>query len=378
MKKNIADNIEQKLHKIMRQEMEIPESVNIKIDETIQKIKSDNQNQITSVVKKERHWKRNVAAAAACILALSGITVTAATLSGWNQDLAKRFQADERKQKMLSDKKVTAPVDAQAENGGYCIKLEQALCSDHYMYLWFTITAPEGETISNDLGFSGVSLLADGEDIAGDKFRGSYDSGIPDGESQEDWNSNSIHYEFWIQLDDEGESLAGKTMTARFQDMYFGSTQDEGNIVQGPAGTWDVSWKLEYESSEKEFQVDQKLDQENITVKKVILSPISIAVEYEWERVKEAITVIDEDGTERIREQYKDPEIGPAALKLKDGTVENLDTSGAGSSGYVSGDETDHIYRTSVGCGKIIDVDNVAAVIFHSSVTEQDYEVPIR
>lgn len=382
MKKN---NMEQRLHRVMGQEMEVPESVNLRIDETLRKIKNENQSQsesqgeITPFVKKEKHWKRNVAAAAACVLALSGITVTAATLSGWNQDVAKKFSVDEKRQKMLSDKKVTVPVEAQAENGGYRIKLEQALCSDQYMYLYFTITAPEGENISNDIGFHGVSLLADGEDISDDKYMGGYCSGVPDEEVlQEDWNSNSIHYEFWVQMDEERESLSGKTMTARFKDMYFGTTQDEENIVQGPTGTWDLSWKLDYESSEQDFTVNQKLEQENTVVKKISLSPISIAVEYDWKREKETVTVINQDGTEGTTELYKDPEVWPAALKLKDGTVEELDTSGMGEGGYVSQDEKDSTYRVSNGCGKVIDVDNVVSVIFHSNETEQDYEVSIR
>lgn len=381
MKKN---NIEQKLHKIMGQKMEVPESVNLRIDETLQKIKNENQSQVIPFVKKESRWKRNIAAAAACILALSGITVTAATLSGWNQDVAKKFQADEKKQKMLTDKKVTVPVEAQAENEGYRIKLEQTLCSDQYMYFYFTVTAPEGESISNDLGFQDVTLLVDGKEPLSEgkehseeAYLGGYCSGVPDRESlQEDWNSNSVHYEIWVQVDNEGKSLSGKTMTARFQDMYFGMSQDEANIVQGPRGTWDVSWKMDYESSEQEFQVDCKLDKDDTTVKKISLSPISIAVEYDWKRVKEEVEVVYEDGTEGTIEQNKELEVWPAALKLKDGTVEEIDTSGPGQVGYIS--ETGTTYRISFGCGKVMDVDKAAAVIFHSNATEQDYEVPFR
>lgn len=366
---------EQEIHKIMGQDMELPECVNSKIDETLQQIRE--QNKVTTYSKKQRTWKKSVAAAAICILALSGITVTAATLSGWNQDVAKRFQADEKKQKMLSYKKVTVPVEAQAENGGYTIKLEQTLSSNRYMYFYFTITAPEGQTISNDLGFKEVSLLVDGEDFSDDKYMGSYCSGVPDEESlQEDWNSSSIHYEFWIQL--EGENLSGKTMTARFKDMQFGTTQDEANMVQGPTGTWDVSWKMDYESSEQEFKVEQKLDKDDITVKKITLSPISISVDYDWKRVKKTVSVIYEDGTEGTMERDVDPPVWAEALKLKDGTVEELDTSGMGEFGFVSQDEEEDTYRISYGCGKVIDVDNVVSVIFHSDESGEDYEVPIK
>lgn len=366
---------EQEIHRVMGQDIDLPESVNSKIDVTLQKIRE--QNNVTPYVKRPRTWKRSVAAAAICILALSGITVTAATLSGWNPDVAKRFQADEKKQKILSDKKVTTPVEAQVENGGYIVKMEQALFSDQYMYFYFTITAPKGQTISNSLGFKETSLLVDGEEFL-DKYMGSYYSGVPDIESlQTDWNSNSIHYEFWIQ-NSEGENLSGKTMTVRFKDMYFGNTQDETNIVQGPTGTWNVSWKMDYESSEQDFEVEQKLDGDDITVKKITLSPISISVDYDWKRVKKTVSVINEDGTEGTMERYEEPSVCAEALKLKDGTVEELDTSGMGEVGFVSQNEKDSTYRVSFGCGKVIDVDDVVSVIFHSDESEQDYEVMIK
>lgn len=366
---------EQEIREVMKQDMELPESVNSKIDETLQKIRE--QNRVTPYVKKQRTWKKSVAAAALCILALSGITVTAATLSSWNKDVAKRFQVDEEQQKELSEKKVTVPVEAQAENGGYTIKLEQALYSDQYMYLYFTITAPEGQTVPNDLSFKEASLLVDGEDLA-DKYMGGYFSGVLDEESmQEDWNSNSIHYEFWVEKF-EGGNLSGKTMTVSFKDMYFGTTQDEENIVQGPAGTWDISWKMDYESSEQDFEVNQKLDKDEVTVKKITLSPISISVDYDWRRIKETVKVIQEDGTEGSMERYKDIPVWPAAVKMADGTITDLEATGPGRCGFASKDETDSTYRVSNACGKVIDVENVVSVLFHSNESGQDYEVAIR
>lgn len=368
---------EQDIQKVMGQDMELPESVNSKIDETLQKIRE--QNRVTPYTKKQKTWKRSVAAAAIGILALSGITVTAATLSGWNKDVAKRFQADEKQQKELSEKKVTVPVEAQAENGGYTIKLEQALCAEQYMYLYFTITAPEGQTISNDIGFEEVTLLVDGKDIADDEYMGGYCSGVPDEELlKEEQAGNVLHYEFWVQLDSTGESLSGKTMTANFKNMYFGTTQNETDIVQGPTGTWDVSWQMDYESSEQDFEVNQKLNEDDITVKKIVLSPISISIDYDWKRIKKTVPVIYQDGTEGTVEKYEEPTVWAKALKLKDGTVEEPDTSGMEEIGFVSQDDRDNTYRIRYGCGKVIDVDNVVAVIFHSDESGQDYEVPMK
>lgn len=358
MEKNYT---KQDIARILKNDIETPEVVTMKMNQTLNEIRE------TKRKKKSKAMRWQAAAAVMGIMLIGTVTVGAAGFFLWHPDVAERFDANEAQQQELEAQKVTVPVDASCTNQGVTVSLEQSLMTEKYMYIYFKITAPKDMKLSQNTFFQNSSLLLNGKDA-----EASYCGGVPD--FSEDGTDNVTYWEYFVEWTDKND-LSGQEMTARFENLIESdmAKDQDTTLVEG---TWDVTWNLEYSPSEQTFVLNQPIEGEDITVKEVTISPISIEVVYDWARKEIEETIIDENGEEEICSEFADPVVFAAQYRMKDGTVQDISCGGMGSGGYVS--EEDDTYVTSFGCDKVYTVEDIESIIFMNAETEATYEMKLQ
>lgn len=75
------------------------------------------------------------------------------------------------------------------------------------------------------------------------------------------------------------------------------------------------------------------MPEENITVKSIDISPISMKVTYDWKKTLHEIEGVDANGDKAGWEEEDVPSIYPAQYRLKDGTLVTIDKNGMGATG---------------------------------------------
>lgn len=357
---------EKKIMRILKGEADVPKEVTARIDQTIRQIKENSGDRNM----RKRGFRCHAAAAVAVIILFGTVTAGAAGFFLWNQDVAEMFGADEAQQRELVQKKVTGPVEADAEDQGVTISLEQSLATEKYMYLYFKITAPKGMKLSERTFFEEQELLVDGE-----RLKLNYSGGIQEG--TKDPEEHVIYWEYFVKCS-ERDYMNGKELTAHFQNMiqFQEDRTLEPELVQ--EGSWDVSWTVEYASTEQMFEINQPLQGSDTVVKNIVISPISMEVTYDLPRKKVPIQAYTEDGETEERFEWAEPDVIPSQYRMKDGTLEDIVTGVIGSAGYLNTDESDTTYVTSFGCRKVYSTDEICGVVFVNQNTNQTYELTLR
>lgn len=325
--------------------------------------------------KTKKNLRFQVALALAGAMILGTVTVGATGFFLWDKDVAKRFGADEEKQQILEEKKVAVPVEAFATAQGVTVSLEQSLMTEKDMYLYFKVEMPEEISPDMDIFFDELELSIDGKTTAdyGLSWSGSepYD--------MEHEQSNVRYWEYFVQANDVMD-LQGKTMTAHFKNLA-GQVKNE-NVQSIAEGDWDLSWELDYAPSQETFSVDKEVPEENITVKSIDISPISMEVTYDWEGSFHEIEAVDENGNKTMKEEEDLPPIYPAQYRLKDGSLVDIDKNGMGSAGRKQ--ENKNLYTESWQSTKVNIVEDITGVVFKNREAdgeereEKAYEVEIR
>lgn len=354
----------QDMVRILKSDIEIPEVVELQMQKTFDEIKECSKQ----TKKRKRSLRWQAAAAIMGIMVIGTVSVGAAGFFLWHPDVAEKFEANEVQQQELEIKKVTVPTpqEASCTDNGVTISLEQSLMTEKYMYLYFKITAPEEMKLSEYTFFRNTELRLNGEPLDA-----SYCGGLPD--FSEDGTDNVTYWEYFVELQEKTD-VNGKQMTAHFETMEESDKADVGPIIA--EGKWDVTWTLDYQPSEQVFAINQPIEKENITVKDVTISPISIEVAYDWARKEVERIIIDENGNEEKGSELAEPVIYAAQYRMKNGTVEDISCGGMGSAGYVSADED--TYVVSFGCDKVYTVEDIESIIFMNSETEAAYEFKLQ
>lgn len=353
------------IERILQNEVEIPREVEMKMEKAFRKIGAAE----TQKVRRRRNLRFQVALALAGAMILGTVTVGATGFFLWDQDVAERFEADETKQQILEEKKVTVPIEASATDQGVTISLEQSLMTEKDMYLYFKVEAPEDIPADMDIFFDELDILIDGK--SSQDYDLSWCGSEPADVVHE--QSNTRYWEYFVQANDVMD-LNGKTLTAHFKKL---DGQIKNETVQTISeGTWDVSWELDYSPSQESFTVDREVPEEKITVKSISISPISMEVTYDWEGTFHEIEAVDENGNKTMKEEEDLPPIYPAQYRLKDGSLVDIDKNGMGSTGRNQEDK--NIYTESWQSTKVNIVEDITGVVFKSQATEEAYEVDIR
>lgn len=352
------------IERILQYDVEIPQEVEKKMQKAFRQIGAAEIQKN----RKRRGLRFQLALALAGAMILGTVTVGATGFFLWDKNVAERFGADEDKQRILEEKKVAIPVEAFSTVQGVTISLEQFLMTEKDMYLYFKVEMPEEISPSMDIFFDELELLIDGKSSL------DYDLSWSGSEpfDMEHEQSNVRYWEYFVQAKDV-MNLQGKTMTAHFKNL---AGQVKNETVQSIAeGSWDLNWKLDYSPSQKTFTVDREVPEENITVKSIDISPISMKVTYDWKKTLHEIEGVDANGDKAVWEEEDVPPIYPAQYRLKDGTLVTIDKNGMGATGRDG--ENENLYWESWQSTKVNIVEDIQSVVFVGTKSGASYEIDL-
>lgn len=357
--------VNKELERILQNDVEVPEEVEKKMQKAFRQIGAKEIRK----TKAKKSLRFQVALAFAAAMILGTVTVGATGFFLWDKDVAERFEVDEEKQQILEEKKVAVPVEACATAQGVTISLEQSLMTEKDMYLYFKVEMPEEISPAMDIFFDELELLIDGKSTL--DYDLSWCGSEPYGVEREE--SNVRYWEYFVQANDVME-LQGKTMTAHFKNL---AGQVKNETVQPIAeGSWDLSWELDYAPSQETFTVDKEVPEENITVKSIDISPISMKVTYDWKETLHEIEGEDENGNKIMSEEEDLPSIYPAQYRLKDGSLVDIDKNGMGAMGRDT--ENINFFWESWQSTKVNIVEDIQSVIFVGNESGASYEIDLQ
>ena len=190
-----------------------------------------------------------------------------------------------------------------------------------------------------------------------------------DGTAIESYEDGSIisHYtddngnmEYIIQASvvDKNDSFLGKTMHVEFKDL---GTLSKAAFTPAVDGDWKFEINLSDVSSSQNIKIGQKVEGTDFTMENIDFSPISMKVNYSVSAAPE----IKED-------DLGIPEV--QGVVLKDGTRIPYLTNG-GELGYTDSSKS-NAYQMA-GFDRVVDVDEIAALIVLISDKNEKVEVPI-
>lgn len=371
---------EKEIKRMLGQEVEIPELVADKIEETLNTIRRDafsgwdekpdrkGGKKINPAKRKTgRRKKRHIGAAtaAAAVIICTSITAVAAVIVNWNSIVVEEFGIDIELQDELVEQGVAPAVNAGVTDNGVTVSTEQALMDSRYIYLLLKVEAPEDIVLSDSIFFEEFELTLDGQEP---DF--SYGAGVTD----DNPTDNISYWHIWVNNVDSKSDFHDKILGIHLENL----TQDAQKADAGTKlidGQWNLDWNMVYDDAETVFDVNKELPELNMTVKSIALSPISIEVRYDWAKEEVLVDAMDEYGKAIISYDYAEP---PEAVgfRMKDGSRREVDTSGPGCMGYM--DENSTEYRWSYGMGRVVTVDEVAAVIFLERESGTEIEIALR
>ena len=379
---------------IFPEEIELSEVVLNKTNHAFEMIKQEGIGYMKKSNTKGRKTLKTQAAAIAgvCILAVSSISAVAAIHHYWGRGMSGNIQASDTQQQELTE---TGIAKVYRENPDYAslavtdhgitVAPETVIVDDRFVYMSFKISGysvADGE----EPGFYMVDIYQ-GDDPEDDgswvnMYGGTmYDGIIPDENGHPVYEDGSplefnedggiISYyadsngdmEYIIQagIVNQNNSLLGKKIHVNFTNLGVFSRVKKGEFTLEVEGNWNFEMILPDVSSAKDIEVGQRVEGTSFVMESISISPVSIKVNYSVIEVPE----------------IKEDELGIPEVKgvvLKDGTRIPYLTDG-GRIGYTDSTRT-HAYHMA-GYDRVIDVDEVAALIVLTSYENDKVEIPI-
>ena len=375
---------------IFSQEIELSKIVLEKTNRAFELIQQEDIVRMKKTnTKGKRVYKMQAAAIAGiCILAVSSISVFAAIHHYWGRGMNGNIQASDAQQQALTEQNIAKVYQEEPDRSslavtvnGITIKPDTVVVDERFAYMSFHISGYHVED-GMEPGFDRVNVYQgdNPEDenawvnmtgtmyngiIPDENGRAVYEDGTPI-QSYED-GSTICHYtdsngdmEYIIQASvvDKNDSLLGKTMHVDFQNL---GTLSKAAFTLGVEGNWDFAITLPDVSSSQTITVGQKVGETGFTLDTIDISPISMKANYSVE-----------EAPEEHEDDLGIPEV--MGVILKDGTRLPYLTDG-GSIGYTDSSRKNACHMA--GYDRVIDVDEVAALIVMTSHENEKVEIPI-
>lgn len=375
---------------IFSEEIELSEIVLKKTNHAFEMIKRKDIDymQKTNTEGKKLFKTQAAAIAGVCILAVSSISVVAAVHHYWGRGMNGNIQASDTQQHVLTEKNVAKVYSEEADDsslavtdGGVTIEPDTVVVDERFAYMSFSISG-YGVAAGMEPGFEIINVYEgdnpEGNGTSINMCGTMYDGIIPDengapvyedGTSVENYEDGSIisHYtdrngnmEFIIQLSvaDENDSLLGKTIHVDFKNL---GTLSKADFTSAVEGNWNFEINLSDVSSSQNIEVRKNVEGTEFTMENISISPISMKVNYS---VNTAPMGNEDDlGIPEVK-----------GVVLKDGTRIPYLTDGGGS-GYTDSRRC-NAYQIA-GYNRVIDVDEVAALIVLTSYENEKVEIPV-
>lgn len=375
---------------ILSEEIELSEIVLKKTNQAFEMIKQEDIVSMKKTHKRRKKMFKTQAAAAAgvCILAVSGISAAAAVHHYWGRGMNGNIQASDEQQQVLTEKNIAKVYREEPDSpslavtiNGVTIEPDTVIADERFVYMAFRIS---GYSVADrtEPGFDMVNVYQGDhpeDESAWVNMSGTMYDGIvldengasvyEDGTSVESYEDGSIisHYtddngnmEYIIQASaaDKNDSLLGKTLHVAFKDL---GTFSKAAFIPAVEGVWNFELNLSDVSSTRNIKVGKKVEGTGFTMEDISISPISIQVNYS---VSEAPTEKEDDlGIPEVK-----------GVVLKDGTRISY-LANPGRLGYTDNNKS-NAYQIA-GFARVVDVDEIAALIVLTSHENEKVEIPL-
>ena len=374
---------------ILSEEIELSEIVLRKTNQAFEMIKQEDIVYMKKTnTRGKKMFKTQVAAIAGiCILAVSSISAVAAIHHYWGRGMNGNIQASDEQQQVLTEKNIAKVYSEEPEspslavtNNGVTIELDTVIVDERFVYMAFRIS---GYSVADrtEPGFDMVNVYQgdNPEDesawvnMSGTMYDGIipdengtpvYEDGTPiesyeDGSTISHYTDNNGNMEYIIQASvvDKNDSFLGKTMHVEFKNL---GTFSKATFISAVDGDWNFEINLSEVSSSQNIKVGQKVEGTGFTMEDINISPISVNVNYSVS----AAPVENED-------DLGIPEVKGAVLK--DGTRIPYLTN-PGRLGYADSSKS-NAYQIA-GFARVVDVDEIAALIVLISDKDEKVEIP--
>lgn len=375
---------------ILSEEIELSEIVLKKTNQAFEMIKQEDIVSMKKTHKRRKKMFKTQAAAAAgvCILAVSGISAAAAVHHYWGRGMNGNIQASDEQQQALTEKNIAKVYREEPDSpslavtiNGVTIEPDTVIADERFVYMAFRISGYSVED-RTEPGFDMVNVYQGDhpeDESAWVNMSGTMYDGIvldengasvyEDGTSVESYEDGSVisHYtddngnmEYIIQASaaDKNDSLLGKTLHVAFKDL---GTFSKATFIPAVEGVWNFELNLSDVSSTRNIKVGKKVEGTGFTMEDISISPISIQVNYS---VSEAPTEHEDDlGIPEVK-----------GVVLKDGTRISY-LANPGRVGYTDNNKS-NAYQIA-GFARVVDVDEIAALIVLTSHENEKVEIPL-
>lgn len=145
---------------------EVPEEFHLQLVNTLENLEEEN------AYKKESSWKSNRKKAsgkrmailiAAAVLALSTLTVGAASVFKWHERAKERFGVTEETENSLTGRELAAPEYEVIQEEGITFSLIQSVRTEKSFYYLMEVTVPDSITLNDYVVFEKSSVTSDKE-----------------------------------------------------------------------------------------------------------------------------------------------------------------------------------------------------------------------
>lgn len=375
---------------VFSEEIELSEIVLKKTDQAFAMIKQEDIVYMKKAHSKgKKMFKAQVAAIAGiCILTVSSISAIAAIHHYWGRGMNGNIQASDEQQQVLTEKNIAKVYSEEADssslavtNNGVTIEPDTVIVDERFVYMSFCIS---GYSVAERMepGFDMVNVYQgddpDDESAWVNMSGTMYDGIVPDengkpmyedGSPLENYEDGSIisHYtdydgnmEYIIQASivDKNDSFLGKTMHVNFKNL---GTLAKAQFTPVVEGEWNFEISLSDVSSSQNIEVGQKVEGTGFTMEDINISPISVNVNY-------SVSAAPAENEDNLGI----PEV--KGVVLKDGTRIPYLTN-PGRLGYTDSSKS-NAYQIA-GFARVVDVDEIAALIVLPSYQNEKVVIPI-
>lgn len=329
--------------------------------------------------------KKKIAVAAIASVFILGLTAFAA-VSNWSNGFLQKLSISPAQVEKLQNSENT-PVkmpEVSDSHDGITVSAQQCLFDGNAIHISFYVEGYElEETTEPELDY--VYIYVDGRETHNYAF--SFFNGIDWSDRKnpvmadgtpvlEDSDGNYIpNYriadgKMEINLDispvdENGRHLSEEDFRNKDIEVVMGNIGDV-------KGEWKLKWNLGDFEKGREFEIEQELADSGARVTSAVVYPASIIIHMDFPKVSVSERGLDEYGNEIIYTDFKEPPVF-VGVKLKDGTM-YTDLFNGGAEGYE--DENNEIFVSRVSFSRIIDVDEVEALLFFDETKNSGNALP--
>lgn len=265
--------------------------------------------------------------------------------------------------------KIGHPLGASVSNNGLTLTADSIIGDDYSYAIVFSLTKDDGsafELSANEYGV--LPLNFDEEDITphasfinvGLGLHSSYGSSYF---YDADPDDNAIQYVVQTSFDSK---VTGEMMNVHLKDLMYGVDEDERTSLQ--PGSWDLSFKVDYESSGHALKQTSSFSYNGHHAELIegSLSPVALSLTFttddrmdDVESSQDGIRVSSGQMPEKMNAQFESYLEIPVEITLTSGEAISFTSAGGGT---VESKSAQQQIQTAIWLPEIIDVDEVASV----------------